>query len=190
MIPVTIDIVAFIAGGIFILVGIVGGGIEVKEVKIPPILPSLRIAAIAFGLGFLTLGVWLNQAGKLMPTPQPAAHAPTAPPPENAGCQLKLRSPDGRYQASEVGTGNDIHYKVTDMSTGHELFTTQAQYKTPNDVKAGTFSPDSQEFAAAYHYGHEGSYTWIGVWNVGTGRFVRSERLPGWTTDICSVFNK
>ena len=66
----------------------------------------------------------------------------------------------------------------------------RAQYKTPNDVKAGTFSANSKEFAAAYHYGHDGGYTWIGIWSVENGEMIREERRPGWTTDICSVLEK
>lgn len=101
-----------------------------------------------------------------------------------------LRSPDGKYEAVPVGSGKDRHYQVQDMETKRVVFTTSAQYPTPNDVKAGMFSPDAKEFAAAYHYGHEGSYTWIGVWSLANGQRVRTERKQGWTRDLASVFKK
>lgn len=108
----------------------------------------------------------------------------------SVGCRLYLRSPDGRYQAISLGDGADIHYQVIEISTRRVLLTTRAQYKTPNDVKTGTFSADSQEFAAAYHYGHEGRYTWIGVWSVSSGQMIREEKWSGWRTDICQAVKK
>ncbi|MBU1626122.1 hypothetical protein KKB18_02030 [bacterium] len=105
-------------------------------------------------------------------------------------CQLLLRSPDGKYQAISVGDGKNIHYQIKDERDQRIVFTTRAQYDTPNDVKAGTFSSDSKEFAAAYHYGHDGGYTWIGVWNVTDSTLVRTEKRSGWTTNICSAVKK
>jgi len=101
-----------------------------------------------------------------------------------------FRSPDKRYEAVKVGVGAEIHYQVKEIETDRIVLTTHAEYSTPNDVKAGTFSPDSKKFAAAYHYGHAGSYTWIGIWDIKTGSLQRTERKPGWTTDIYSIFNK
>lgn len=101
-----------------------------------------------------------------------------------------LRSPDGKYQAMQVGAGSDQHYQIKEVGTERVVLTTQAQYRTPNDVKAGLFSADGKEFAAAYHYGHEGSYTWIGIWSLETGQLVRTERKSGWTRDVASVFKK
>ena len=101
-----------------------------------------------------------------------------------------LRSPDGKYQAIQVGAGSDRHYQIKEVETDRVVLTTQAQYRTPNDVKAGLFSADGKEFAAAYHYGHEGSYTWIGIWSLETGQLVRTERKSGWTRDLASVFKK
>jgi len=101
-----------------------------------------------------------------------------------------LRSPDGKYQAILVGSGNDVHYQVKDVDTDRVVLTTTAQYRTPNDVKIGLFSPDSKEFGAAYHYGHSGSYTWIGIWRLEDGNLVHTERKNGWITDIASVFKK
>lgn len=104
--------------------------------------------------------------------------------------QLRFRSPDGKYEAIQIGSGNDLHYKVIEIETGREVMVSHAQYKTPNDVKAAIFSSDSKKFAAAYHYGHRGGYTWIGIWGIKTGMLLDSKEKPGWTTDISSVFKE
>jgi hypothetical protein len=78
-------------------------------------------------------------------------------------------SPDGKYVAVLVTNGRDKHYQIKERASGRIIFTTSARYKTPNDVKGGAFSPDSQKFAAIYHYGHKGPHTWIVVWWVTTG---------------------
>ncbi len=99
-------------------------------------------------------------------------------------------SPDGRYRAKEVGAGADIHYQVVEIKTGRVILTTNAQYDTANDVKAGGFSSDSKKFAAVYHYGHAGNYSWIGVWSTETGKFLYSKEKSGWTTSLAGVFNE
>ncbi len=99
-------------------------------------------------------------------------------------------SPDGRYKAKKVGAGADIHYQVVEIKTGRIVLTTRAEYDTPNDVKAGGFSSDSKKFAAVYHYGHEGGYTWIGVWNTETGEFLYSKRKSGWRRSLRGVFDE
>ncbi len=97
-------------------------------------------------------------------------------------------SPDGEYRAVRISSDSAAHYEV--VGTGGTVMTTHAQYpETPNDVKAGLFSPDSTRIAAAYHYGHEkGNYTWVGIWDIETGNLVDTKRRPGWTTDIYWVF--
>ena len=99
-------------------------------------------------------------------------------------------SPDGRYRAQETdtGTGANVHYQVIEIDTNRVVLTTQAQYTTDNNVKAGGFSSDSKKFAAVYHYGHEGAYTWIGVWSTETGQFLYYKKETGWTTSLAGVF--
>ena len=92
------------------------------------------------------------------------------------------RSPNGKYQATSVRDDEGgAHYQVTEIGREQAvLMTTHAQYQSPNDVKACSFSADSAKFAAAYHYGHEGNYTWVGVWSLPDGKFLRPDRLKGW----------
>ncbi len=101
--------------------------------------------------------------------------------------QYSFLSPDMRYEATRVGMGGEIHYQVKEVETGRVVLLTYPEY-SPNDVKAGAFSPDSKKLAAAYHYSHLGHYTWIGIWDIGTRVLLRSEKKAGWVTDISWIF--
>jgi hypothetical protein len=105
-------------------------------------------------------------------------------------CPERMESVNGRYRATKVQDGSDAHYQVTETATGRIVLTTTAQYSTANDVKAGGFSADSTMFAAAYHYEHEGRYTWIGVWSTETGEFLYSKKQAKWTTSLGLAFDK
>jgi hypothetical protein len=97
----------------------------------------------------------------------------------------EIHSKDGKYSAQKVkDEKGGIHFQVIEVDGGRVVITTHAEYTSPNDVKAGKFSTDSTKFAAAYHYGHAGNYTWVGVWDLNTGKFVRSVRLSGWVNII------
>ena len=100
----------------------------------------------------------------------------------------KIRSPNGKYEATLIGKLPDLHYQVKEIKTDSVLFTTHAQYITPNNVKVGLFSLDSKKFAAAYHY--SGPYTWVGVWEVKTGEFLYSKKKPGFRYDISWIFKE
>lgn len=97
-------------------------------------------------------------------------------------------SPDGRYKAIMLDDGSG--YQVVETKTDSVVLTTTAQYSTYNDVKTGGFSPDSKKFAAVYHYGHEGSYSWIGVWSTETGELLYTKRKSGYTTSLSGVFKE
>lgn len=53
----TIDVVAFIIGGILIGTAVVGGGFEIKEIRMPRVGAGVRIASLIVGSGFLLLGM-------------------------------------------------------------------------------------------------------------------------------------
>lgn len=98
-----------------------------------------------------------------------------------------IRSPDGKYEARKTDTKSGVHYEVKLVDGGDTVLITSAEHPSWNQVVAGRFSADSTEFAAAYHYGHEGKYTWIGVWSLKDGEFVGDVRKKGeWTYDIPS----
>ena len=123
-----------------------------------------------------------HPSATLVPTRTPTA-TPILP-----DCGTLPVSPDGRYRVEKVfNTG--LHYRVIEISTGRVVLTTHAEY-AGNDVKAGGFSADSKKFAAAYHYGHVGGYTWIGVWSTETGNYLYFKTKSGWTTNLCGVFDE
>ncbi len=53
----TIEIVAFIFGALLILIGILGGGFEAKEIKIPKIAGIARFFSFVVGISFILLGI-------------------------------------------------------------------------------------------------------------------------------------
>jgi len=99
-------------------------------------------------------------------------------------------SPNKKYEAVYISTETGKHYKVIDSISKQVYFITYAEFSTSNDAKAGYFSDDSTQFATAYHYGHKGNYTWIGIWDIKTGKFLRYTKTNGWTRNISWVFDK
>ncbi len=108
---------------------------------------------------------------------------------ESTGKYYFPESPNGKYEAVLVGSDKIQNYHIKDQTTGEIIFQTKGPYGKQNDVKAAMFSDDSQQFAAAYHFSHEGGYTWIGVWDVNTGNMIRTEKVDGYTTDISWIFD-
>ena len=51
---------SFILGGLLIAVGLFGGGIEVREIKIPPVGQTVRGVSLVVGLAFVGLAVLLS----------------------------------------------------------------------------------------------------------------------------------
>lgn len=52
----TIQLIAFAFGGILIFVSVLGGGFEVKELKVPKVGPGVRVLSAAVGVLFVCLG--------------------------------------------------------------------------------------------------------------------------------------
>jgi PAN domain len=72
----TLQTMSFIFGALLLAVGILGGGFEVKEIKVSNVTTSVRIVADLIGIVFVGLGFW--QPGPLT-GPAPVA-APVAAP--------------------------------------------------------------------------------------------------------------
>lgn len=60
-----------IIGGIAFLVGLFGGGIEIRELKFPAITRPLRIISTLAGAVLIVSAVWLSSPGLVPPTPSP-----------------------------------------------------------------------------------------------------------------------
>lgn len=108
--PVTIEVISFIIGGILIGTAIVGGGFEIKEIKMPRVGAGVRIVSLVAGSGFvlLAMGIWGANNPHLLAQPnavnaftdaqttatnaaRPAAQA-TPPAPEQAAPQADEES--------------------------------------------------------------------------------------------------
>ncbi len=86
---------------------------------------------------------------------------------------------------------NGVHYQVINTQTNQIILTSHAQYSSPNDAKAKSFSSDFTKFTVAYHYGHAGAYTWIGVWSTETGDLLNAVQESGYIRSIPpGVFNQ
>lgn len=75
----TIEVVSFITGGILVATAIVGGGFEIKEIKMPRVGAGVRIVSLVVGSGFLLLamGMWgLNNPQLLVENPPVSALMP------------------------------------------------------------------------------------------------------------------
>jgi len=77
-----IDALAFSLGALLLLVGILGGGFELKEIKVPPVGKALRLIAAAVGLFFILLGVGLNTntSDPVAPTHKPLSDVSASTP--------------------------------------------------------------------------------------------------------------
>lgn len=64
----SIDVLAFAFGGVLLLVGILGGGFELKELKIPRVGGIIRLVTLLAGTCFITLGIGLNSSVKAPPS--------------------------------------------------------------------------------------------------------------------------
>jgi hypothetical protein len=69
---VTIEVISFIIGGILIGTAVVGGGFEIKEIKMPRVGAGVRIASLVVGSGFvlLAMGIWGANNPHLLAQPE------------------------------------------------------------------------------------------------------------------------
>ena len=85
----TLEVLSFILGAILLAVGVLGGGIEVKEIKIPKVTRFVRILSGCIGLVFILLGLLIAKIippiwkGPIPPTPdliiESLKHSPETP---------------------------------------------------------------------------------------------------------------
>jgi hypothetical protein len=100
------DTVAFVFGGVLLLVGIIGGGFEVQELKIPKVGWAPRLFATLAGLVFLCIGVNVQSTAAAGRGTPPAPAPPptvvqTSVPPTPAPIDFTIRDQRGENQVSE-----------------------------------------------------------------------------------------
>ncbi len=71
----SVAVLAFVLGGVLLLTGILGGGFEVKELKIPKVGGGARVLSAATGIVFIVVGVVTADA-----RPDPAPPGPQVNP--------------------------------------------------------------------------------------------------------------
>jgi len=84
-----IQIVAFVFGGLLLFIGVLGGGFEVKELKIPKVGVGVRVVSVVVGVVFICLGFGGAMQGNSQARSDShdgvvMAGPPAAPPPSEA----------------------------------------------------------------------------------------------------------
>lgn len=95
-----IDVIAFVLGGALIVIGIVGGGIEVREFKVPAIGRGARSGSIATGVLFVVIGL----SGESNVPPTTPSPKPANPPHASVPRVLPRTEVDGRLIQMLSGT--------------------------------------------------------------------------------------
>jgi len=67
--------VIVVLGAILFLLGILGGGISLKEISLPPVSTKLRLVLVPMSLAMMAFGVWLSLGGTFA-LPSPDASRP------------------------------------------------------------------------------------------------------------------
>ncbi|MCE2948707.1 MAG: hypothetical protein ACK515_24540 [bacterium] len=76
----SLETMSFILGGILLGAGLFGGGLEIKELKLPQIGPVARAMSALVGIAFVALAVFLNPKPEPVPAPAPAPQPAATPP--------------------------------------------------------------------------------------------------------------
>jgi len=84
----SLEIMAFVLGAILLTAGLFGGGLEIKELKLPQISGVARIVSGVVGFGFVTLSLAINLGWIKHPTEGTASTAKTFDAPMLEGLRL------------------------------------------------------------------------------------------------------
>jgi hypothetical protein len=101
----TIELLAFIFGIVLLFIAIVGGGFELRELKVPRVGRVARIVSAVAGVIFLALGFSGSSVSKSAePPPASQTPAPTAPPPSPDPVYFAVHDELGELQITEQVT--------------------------------------------------------------------------------------
>jgi hypothetical protein len=109
----TIELVSFVFGGLLLFVGLLGGGFEVKELKVPKVGMGVRVVATIVGVLFVCLGFGTNSTNP----DKPGMHETVTPPPVYAS------QPEGPVEVmlvDDLGQG-EISEQVTVLIDGKNV---------------------------------------------------------------------
>ena len=100
----TIQIAAFVFGGLLLFVGMLGGGFEVKELKVPKVGIGVRVASVAVGILFVCLGFSGPMEGSLQPSGSHDSGVALAATPQDEPVDFTLTDQLGDRELSEQVT--------------------------------------------------------------------------------------
>lgn len=137
----TTEVLAFIFGCILVLIGIIGGGFEVKELKIPKVGWPTRVIAIIGGIDFISLGIELPDLGKPVTT-QPSAIEPKQrpAPPIDRETELSADKLIGSWEGKFLVRGHPVTtvYSFNEDGSFSEVATDEFGRKL--DTSAGHYT--------------------------------------------------
>lgn len=107
----SIEIVSFVFGGILLFVGVVGGGFELKELKVPKVGMGVRVVSAIVGFLFVCLGFGTNSNS----ASKPSVPDPVTPPPVYAS-----QGPVEVMLVDDLGQG-EISEQVTVLIDGKNV---------------------------------------------------------------------
>jgi hypothetical protein len=102
----SIEIASFVFGGILLFVGVLGGGFELKELKVPKVGTGVRLLAAVLGIVFISVGFGShseNPPRAVDNTDHNLVHAgpPPLSPPEDGPVEFTLIDDLGQGEVSE-----------------------------------------------------------------------------------------
>ncbi len=124
----SLEIVAFIFGGLLLLVGILGGGFELKELKVPKVGRGSRIIASIAGVIFIIVGLGLGE-NKKMPS---GDSDPGKQLTNNA--DLQQESAPVEFTISDQLTEGAISERLTIIIDGKNIGTLSASQQYPTSM--------------------------------------------------------
>lgn len=186
--------VSFFAGILLFFVAIIGGGIEIKELKIPQITGSAKYSCLLGSLMFIGLGLYLKNVLPIVTLPT----APTAP----TAVKVETKLPNTEITTTSTtvpiqSTPTNTTETQTPVTTPPNSTETQIPVTTPTNTERTTSttpeapqvtpeppkpeSNDAEKSLLAKHYAEvqldEANKGLNQVWNATTGD-IRNELLP------------
>jgi Bacterial tandem repeat domain 1 len=115
-----IDTISFLLGGLLVAVSVLGGGIEVKELKIPAVGQTSRLLSFFAGLLFVGLAVYLR-------SPSILPLSPTEDPGASQGKEEKGATP------AEEWANARLYQKAFEQKSGEGLYPARIQGKCESE---------------------------------------------------------
>jgi hypothetical protein len=84
----SIDTIAFIIGGGLIVVGVLGGGIQIKDLTVPPVAKTVRILCCVVGVAFVCIALFIRPRPSSPEVREPNRQTQTFGEPAYGGARL------------------------------------------------------------------------------------------------------